>query len=422
MVVKKLLLEIHTFINKLLFLSNNNKKFMSVMKKLFFCMMAVLAVVTSCNRLELPDDWQERNAEVLQNKAFKDAVQNIDKDQIWVADGGIQIAGMTVAPITDGTRVSINTLLVRGMNLVTTPADYFRILWGPNPSHEIVVRVEEQGNNVTEWGLYYYTANDVRIEKPLAATGSSKIGFAGNADTDCFGVYIVKNGKKIYSESRYNDGLKQVCSYVAQGDQKELTSNRAYIYLSDVVFKINSNDDIIGLDYDRGPWMVICEDCGTQADNDFNDVVFIVHRLDATHIKLEYCATGASLLDYVHFKTSNLGEIHDIMGIEEGKMVNVHHDIAMHPYSTILEVSKDFTMTSGNYGGFCIICNGIPNLVGDVLTRGYAPYMVVVPAFMNWCVECTPIFSAYPEFIFWAQDHTKCVDWFMHPVTELVVY
>lgn len=389
------------------------------MKKIIVLLTAVLTAI-SCNRLNLPDNWQEKNAEALQNAAFVEAVKNIDKEQIWVANGGLLISGVTVTP-TDGTKVSMTKSKITKSDIITTPADYFRILWGPKTGRELNVRIETQGSNITEYGLYYYQENDVRVKKPVAATGASKVNFAGNADTDCFGVYIVKDGKEFFSESRYNEGLVQDCSFVAQADQKEITSNRAYIYLKDAVFKINSNDDIIGLDYDRGPWMVICEDCGVQADNDFNDVVFIVHRLDATHVKLEYCATGATLVDSIHYKADDLGEIHDIMGIPEGTMINVYKDEEPHHFSEVIEVPKELTLTTGNFGGFSVICNGTSNAIGEVLDRGYAPYMIAVPSFMKWDIECTPIFTAYPEFITWAQDHTKCVDWFMHPAAGTVV-
>lgn len=387
------------------------------MKKVILLAAAALCAAVSCNRFQFPDNWKEKNIEVLQNLAFAETVGTIDTAQIWVADASYAIAGMTVTPVQEPEENAKAVRTARPEHVHA--AEYFRVLWGPKAKKTLVVRIEAQGEGVTEYGLYYYDVNDNRIEKPISRTGSNNITFEGDANTDCFGVYIVKNGEKIYSESRWDKGLNSGCTYVAQAEEKSITSNRAYIYLKDVDFKINSNDDIVGLDYDRGPWMVVCEDCGVTSDNDFNDVVFIVHRTDPTHIKVEYCATGATLEDKVLFNTNCLGEIHALLNTDD--MINVQADSEPHTYSEIIEVDKDFTMTAGNFGGFAIECNGIRNSLSEIAVRGYAPYMIAVPSYMKWCIERVPIFEAYPEFLGWAHDHTVNTDWFMHPESGKVV-
>lgn len=394
------------------------------MRKILPIVFCLTIVLSSCSDFSVPDDWKGENGAFLEK--VKEFGVKIDPQQNWVANVSYRSNSINVTPAAEtktfGSRPVVNEVVTGIDGLVTHPADFFRIIWGPKTGRELEVRIEVQGSNVSEYGLYYYNMSDQRIEKSVTATGTCKIDFTGVSDSDCFGVYMVQNGQKIYSESRLNAGLEQCCEYIAQAEEKDKTSNRAYIYLRDATFKINSNDDIVGLDYDRGPWMLICEDVGNaNTDNDFNDVVFVVHRTDATHIFVEYCATGASINDEVCYNDQALGEIHSLLNVPFPEMLNVFEDSAPHTFSSTMEVPADFTMTNGDFGGFFVSCLGVPNYVGEIGDRGYAPFMIVVPSYMKWCKEYISIFDAYPEFIGWVQDHNTNVDWFMHPVESKVV-
>lgn len=214
---------------------------------------------------------------------------------------------------------------------------------------------------------------------------------------------------------------------------------------------IKGSGSIYATDCDGGPWMILCEDLGTIADNDFNDVVFIVHRTSPTTMKLAYCATGATRRNYVLFNSNPLVEIHNVFGVDlddyyegsgtrpkwiintafyKGNFVENETYYTTEPvYSDEITVDPDMSMSTfyrdaigDRSKGFAIKSEGWNDVEFSPAYKGMAPFIICVPsAGFKWPTECTSIFDAYPEFAGWAADHTQNTDWYLHPADDDLV-
>ena len=208
---------------------------------------------------------------------------------------------------------------------------------------------------------------------------------------------------------------------------------------------------LITVDQDNGPWLILCEDLGTGADNDFNDIIFKVKRPSKTTMQLEYCASGATRPDYIFFGGNLIGEIHALMGVDidwtqdytlgsetprpdwfintkvYGGVPSVNETTWKSPVvSEKFTVDESFSMenfySSSEGKGFSVKSDTMDEVPFSIGYTGYAPYIICVPAEgFRWPIECTSIFDAYPMFRGWAEDHTQNTDWYLYPVEELVV-
>lgn len=420
------------------------------MKRFFAFAIAVAALCCAfgCNRLSLPDNPNFQNSE------FAKTVGNIDPAQTWnVARQGLTLKGLQAKLLStkamtkgDNGKYSIDVNAIE-----PTPAEYFRIIFGPNANHKkVLIKIEQIKSDMDHFviGAYYYNDNKEKVEVTLFpnvtldnySDGTVEIDLQGG---EYFGTWMEcydqgGNVTKYYSEAKYNsDGIGHA-KYISKHQYIPETSNHPYIFMedmpnetdcTDVILKICNNEDIIaenpdvdGLDSDKGPWMVICEDLGTTADNDFNDVVFTVQRVSPTKINIVFMAGGCTLPNYVFFGQECLGEIHAIFGVEDTKTMINTYEITK-PFVTITKtVTEDFTMGSEDMGGFRISrSNLVEGIAYDYDYTGAAPLMICVPASFLWAKETVKIWDAYPRFLAWAQDHTVNTDWFDYPVEGKVV-
>lgn len=201
-------------------------------------------------------------------------------------------------------------------------------------------------------------------------------------------------------------------------------------------------DPNITPDVEDGSWIIACEDVfpGTDVngscDYDFNDVVFEVsHVAGASNIIVTFLAAGSTLGNSVYFGDENLGEIHAILGHPE-KVKDAKNPNAKEAYQMINTNSKglianvvtitlpcpeNFSM-SKDMGGFKIVRDGGVKSVVEAPEKGCVPYMICVPGDWKWCVENQPIFSAYPQFGGWSNNHLTNLDWYENCASESMVF
>lgn len=237
----------------------------------------------------------------------------------------------------------------------------------------------------------------------------------------------------------------------------------------DVSLKVNTSimkgsGKLLAVDRDCGPWIILCEDLGQGADNDFNDIVFRVHRTAPDKMKVAFLAGGATRQDYVLFDAGAklFAEIHDVFGVNinwdkdygegsteerpnwfintmlhEGRALTELSTWSKAVYSGEITVDEQLSMSTyyrsdinNTTQGFAVKSGDLSEVPFSPAYKGYAPYLICVPAiyeeggqkhYFRWPVECISIFDAYPEFRGWAEDHTKNVNWYMHPVDKYVI-
>lgn len=438
-----------------------------------FVVLFAAVALCSCSRLSLPDNWKEINAESLENASFREKVGTIDPEQTWnVASDFSLTDSLIITPAYDRIDTNLirqsvtksgdfhltdrsNPLISNGTDAAVIGTVYPRGITvdGYWATSAFTVWLERLGGNATyTLGVYYTDVHGVKHEQNLY-TGFNKLNFyltkvievqlpwniSLYKDHSVFGFYLEatsgKTTKKFYTSRAMNGDNKdahQMFSqdidgyriYFEDGLDSNLKYNDVSIYVEDALLFAQP---IKPLDYDNGPWMVICEDYGTECDNDFNDVVFVVNRPEATKIQLELLAAGAVRNNVIYLGDRNLGEVHQLFGVPEGVMVNTYNGSTqigqtteVPVYSTELTVAKEFTMSSSDMGGFRIVSNGVE---GGAYTsaKGTAPYMIVLPvADYQWPIEQVPIFDAYPKFINWSRNREVDKDWYLYPNKELL--
>lgn len=429
------------------------------MKHVIRIMAVVLTVVVAlgCNKLKLPDNWQEQNFE---STSFFKYLGGVDKTQAWnVANQGTSLTGIVVTPIETKAGVEIcgnnGQSNVDPSKITMTPAEYFRIIWGPDkknkPNKQIfhikLVKIDSEMDKLTI-GAYYYDKDGVKHEQDLFkdytpesySNNEVKVELQGGS---YFGIYVecTKGGKteKFYSESKYNSDKIGHVKYIAKSDQIQETSNHPYLFIEDtagqtdcynIVLQVVDNEDlfedsapnIAGLDIDMGPWIVMYEDLGTEADNDFNDVIFRVRRLSETQIEITFMAAGCTLPNYVYLGEENLGEIHSIFGLSDTKIMVNTYSVDTKFVTIKRNVPASFTMSSENMGGFKIKRGDTEGQIFDANYEGLVPQMICVPSDYKWATETTKIFEAYLQFEGWAKNKAQNQDWYNYPEEDKVVY
>ena len=213
---------------------------------------------------------------------------------------------------------------------------------------------------------------------------------------------------------------------------------------------------LITVDQDGGPWLILCEDLGNGADNDFNDIIFKVYRKSATKMVIEYMAGGSTIQDYVLFNNAVLAEIHDVFGVDlsgynpddpdavkpnwfVNTKMNTNYDPSQPTSSETtwsspvksaeIAVAEGLSMStfyrtdaSNSSQGFSVKSKDREEVPFTPSYKGFAPFIICVPADgFRWPAECVSIFDAYPEFQGWAEDHTQNTDWYLHPADDNLV-
>lgn len=174
-------------------------------------------------------------------------------------------------------------------------------------------------------------------------------------------------------------------------------------------------------------------------DYDMNDCVIQVkdNAADDTKVDITLVALGAtrdlwlgfenkaakSYLDYTPVFEK---ELHDVLGVPRGTMVNTGLTTAK-PVSITLSKPAGFNYQTCS---FVLGCRQEGSMVGvyendyysiSIASAGQDPHGIVIPGIWQWPTERTCIKEAYPTFNEWAHDRTKALDWYKHPAEGKVV-
>lgn len=420
------------------------------MKKLVY--LAAVAVLCSCTALSLPDNWKEIDADAYENASFKEAAGSIDPEQTWnLAQDAYLVSGaeftQVQGPVSTKSDAAIGLKVTNETEkrAKAVAADYYRA-----SSNFYVNLVDVDGEATYTLGIYYKTIDHVHHEQVLWSNFTKGAHFEAwysffydNASSFGFFLESTKNGEthKYYSQRSKNGDYTQITNKIYDDDYFHLHLGPYYIFMEDGFGEYDFEDITISitcanvqpfevkpLDYDCGPWMVICEDVGSEADNDFNDVVFSVSRPDATHIQLELLAAGATRLNVIYFGDQRIGEVHELFNVPDvTRMINTYQGTdgeigktvyELPPYkSDLITVDRSFTMASDNMGGFRVTSNNEASVIyTSPDQKGHAPFMICTPATdFCWALEQISIFDAYPQFRTWVGDKTKATNWFDYP-------
>jgi len=438
------------------------------MKKVFI-FVCICAIACSCNKLTLPDNWKELNAKATENATLKAAIGEIDPEQTWnIAQNFGATDTLIITPLYD--RIDTAALVAAAGNGKIQLTDRSNPFISNGKDAAVIGKITPRGITVdgywassafTVWlerlngsatytlGVYYLDVHGVRHEQVLYKefnklnfylTKVIEVQLPWNIslyqELSVFGFFLESTSggttKKFYTSRAMNGDNKDAHQkfshdidgyriYFEDGLGSSLNYDDVSIYVEDAMLY---SIPIQPLDYDNGPWMLVCEDYGSECDNDFNDVVIVVNRPSATEINLELLAAGATRNDIIYLGNKKIGEVHELFGVPEGTMVNTYNGTTsigstkeVPYYSTAITVDKSWTMSSDDMGGFRITSNGEEGASFDITKKGTAPYMIVIPAnAFYWPVELVPIYEAYPKFEAWAKDHTVNKDWYLYPV------
>ena len=241
---------------------------------------------------------------------------------------------------------------------------------------------------------------------------SDKIQFMVNSSTECFGYhesrgtfnqqyndkYVIIPGSMIDSSvaGMYFVGF----DYNSSKGPNSPENIDADGYYNDWIVKITP-----GLYTPKGQ-RIMCEDLGTTADFDFNDIVIDVYNDwsgypgnwgGATIVTVR--AAGGTLPATVAGK-----DIHNLFGVDTKDMVNTGIKTAPVAIFRIPQVNnaKDIQIVVGNDGG-----------TWELKTAtGAAPQKILVPSTTRWSKEYKNIVKSYPDFEKYVQDAAAYGQWY----------
>ena len=249
---------------------------------------------------------------------------------------------------------------------------------------------------------------------------SDKIQFMVNSSTECFG----------YHESRGTFNQQYNDKYVIIPGSM-IDSSVAGMYF--VGFDYNSSKgpnspENIDADGYYNDWIVkitpglykgqriMCEDLGTTADFDFNDIVIDVYNDwsgypgnwgGATIVTVR--AAGGTLPAKVAGK-----DIHELFGVSTKDMVNTGIKTAPVAIFRIAQVNnaKDIQIVVGKDGG-----------TWELKTAtGAAPQKILVPSTTRWNKEYKSIVNSYPDFRNYVQDANGFAKWYLNVADNHELY
>ena len=242
---------------------------------------------------------------------------------------------------------------------------------------------------------------------------SDKIQFMVNSSTECFGYhesrgtfnqqyndkYVIIPGSMIDSSvaGMYFVGF----DYNSSKGPNSPENIDADGYYNDWIVKITP-----GLYTPKGQ-RIMCEDLGTTADFDFNDIVIDVYNdwkgypgnewTAATIVTVR--AAGGTLPATVAGK-----DIHNLFGVDTKDMVNTGIKTAPVAIFRIPQVinAKDIKIMVGNDDG-----------TWELKTAtGAAPQKILVPSTTKWSKEYKNIMKSYPNFEKYVQDAAANEQWY----------
>ena len=254
-------------------------------------------------------------------------------------------------------------------------------------------------------------------------TRTDKIQFMVNSSTECFGYhesrgtfnqqyndkYVIIPGSMIDSSvaGMYFVGF----DYNSSKGPNSPENIDADGYYNDWIVKITP-----GLYTPKGQ-RIMCEDLGTTADFDFNDIVIDVYNdwkgypgnewTAATIVTVR--AAGGTLPATVAGK-----DIHELFGVSTKDMVNTGIKTAPVAIFRIPQVNnaKDIHIMVGNDGG-----------TWELKTAtGAAPQKILVPSTTRWNKEYKSIVNSYPDFRNYVQDANGFAKWYLNVADNHELY
>lgn len=252
---------------------------------------------------------------------------------------------------------------------------------------------------------------------------TDKIQFMVNSSTECFGYhesrgtfnqqyndkYVIIPGSMIDSSvaGMYFVGF----DYNSSKGPNSPENIDADGYYNDWIVKITP-----GLYTPKGQ-RIMCEDLGTTADFDFNDIVVDVYNDwsgypgnawgGATIVTVR--AAGGTLPATVAGK-----DIHELFGVSTKDMVNTGVKTAPVAIFRIAQVNnaKDIQIVVGNDGG-----------TWELKTAtGAAPQKILVPSTTRWNKEYKSIVNSYPDFRNYVQDANGFAKWYLNVADNHELY
>ena len=252
---------------------------------------------------------------------------------------------------------------------------------------------------------------------------SDKIQFMVNSSTECFGYhesrgtfnqqyndkYVIIPGSMIDSSvaGMYFVGF----DYNSSKGPNSPENIDADGYYNDWIVKITP-----GLYTPKGQ-RIMCEDLGTTADFDFNDIVVDVYNDwsgypgnawgGATIVTVR--AAGGTLPATVAGK-----DIHELFGVSTKDMVNTGIKTAPVAIFRIPQVNnaKDIHIMVGNDGG-----------TWELKTAtGAAPQKILVPSTTRWNKEYKSIVNSYPDFRNYVQNANEFAKWYLNVADNHELY
>ena len=243
-------------------------------------------------------------------------------------------------------------------------------------------------------------------------TRSDKIQFMVNSSTECFGYHESRGTFNQQYNDKYKiipgsmidssvDGMYFVgFDYNSSKGPNSPENIDADGYYNDWIVKITP-----GLYTPKGQ-RIMCEDLGTTADFDFNDIVIDVYNDwsgypgnwgGATIVTVR--AAGGTLPAKVAGK-----DIHELFGVSTKDMVNTGIKTAPVAIFRIAQVNnaKDIHIMVGNDGG-----------TWELKTAtGAAPQKILVPSTTKWSKEYKNIVKSYPDFEKYVQNAADNGQWY----------
>ena len=251
---------------------------------------------------------------------------------------------------------------------------------------------------------------------------TDKIQFMVNSSTECFGYhesrgtfnqqyndkYVIIPGSMIDSSvaGMYFVGF----DYNSSKGPNSPENIDADGYYNDWIVKITP-----GLYTPKGQ-RIMCEDLGTTADFDFNDIVIDVYNDwrgypgnwgGATIVTVR--AAGGTLPATVAGK-----DIHELFGVSTKDMVNTGVKTAPVAIFRIAQVNnaKDIQIVVGKDGG-----------TWELKTAtGAAPQKILVPSTTRWNKEYKSIVNSYPDFRNYVQDANGFAKWYLNVADNHELY
>ena len=176
-------------------------------------------------------------------------------------------------------------------------------------------------------------------------------------------------------------------------------------------------------------------------DYDMNDCVLEVqeHADDPSKLDITLVALGATRdlwlgfenkqgKNYNDFKPVWDKELHEVMGITTGTMVNTGNGTrSVSPVTITVDKPAGFDFQTNSFVLGAKVKENMRGVYENdyymlrISTAGTDPHGIIIPGRWQWPTERTCIKDAYPDFNTWAADRTKAKDWYRNPVVGKVV-